>query len=144
THPVLVVQAVGGWTGEQLRQVDMEQVVAHLANLAMRTGCSALLSDQHGDVFLASMFRRHGIRLRSYSQSAQSKHDAVTILRHLMRDGQFHVAAEHERLKQDLLTYPRRIVGGGFRYGAPRAGHHWDYASALVIAAHSMVETDGA
>jgi hypothetical protein len=71
-------------------------------------------------------------------QTAPSKHDAVTLLRTLMRDRQLCITA-HAGMERDLRTYPRRVVGGGFRYGAARAGHHWDFASALIVLAHGLL-----
>lgn len=140
-RPVLYISRVFGWSGEELRQTTMDVVAAEIAGIAAGAGARTIVSDQHADVYLAALLARHGARLRSFHQTQRSKHEAVTFLRMLMRDRQL-VSVEHEGMKKDLETYPRRIVGGGFKYGERRAGHHWDYASALVILAHSFIETE--
>lgn len=139
--PLLAVHHVFGWTGEELRATSMDVVAAELATVARRFGADVIVSDRHGDVFIAALLSRHRIKLRSFTQTLASKHQAATYLRTLMRDGQL-ILPQHPQLRRDVETYPRRIVGGTYRYGGPpsRSGHHWDYASALMIAAHSMLE----
>jgi hypothetical protein len=100
-----------------------------------------VLSDRRADVYLAALLARHQLKLRSFTQTAQSKHEAVVLIRLLMRNKQIAIA-DHPLARRDLETYPRRIVGGGFRYGERRSGqkHHWDYASLLVTLAHSLLD----
>lgn len=137
TRPVLYISEIGGWTGEELRETTMDRVASELAWIARSHGAKIAFTDSFGDAFLAALLSQHGLRTRSFHQSQPSKHEAVMFLRSLMRDRQL-VICEHEGMRRDLLTYPRRITGSGFSYGTRRAGHHWDYASALVILAHSM------
>jgi hypothetical protein len=137
-QPALRISEAGGWTGEQLRATTMNVVAAELAAIARRVGADIAFSDLHAAPYLAALASQHGLRIRSFPQTQRSKHEAVTFLRTLMRDDQM-VIANHGRLRKDLETYPRRVVGGGFKYGEARRGHHWDYASALVILAHSFV-----
>lgn len=138
TSEMLWISSVTGWTAEQFRQLGVDRVVAEIASIAHAHDASMVVSDKHADVWLAAMLEKHQIYLNSFRQTAESKHEAATLLRALMRDGQLHIT-EHERMRRDLQTYPRRVVGGGFRYGAARAGHHWDYASALMLLAHSVL-----
>jgi len=141
-RPLLWVTRVGGWTGEELRQTTMDRVASELWGIASRAGAQSIFSDEHGGVFLAALVdvaSQARARFRHFKQTQTSKHEAVTYLRTLMRDRQI-LIAPHERMRRDLETYPRRIVGGGFKYGAARAGHHWDYASALVIMAHAFTQ----
>lgn len=142
-HPILTIFDAGGWTGEELRTTDMREVARELAHVHEQYGCDAALADQFGDVFLAALLADHGVRLRSFHLSNASKHEAVQLLRQLMRDRQLFIDTDHPQLRRDLLTYPRKVTGSGFKYGGgSKSGHHYDYASALVIAAHSMLDRD--
>jgi hypothetical protein len=143
-RPLLQIFQVGGWTGEELRQTPMNVVARELWRILTAAGADTIVSDKHGDVFLAGLISEISggrARFRSFNQTQTSKHEAVTYLRALMRDRQI-IIVEHDGMRRDLETYPRRIVGGGFKYGAPRAGHHWDHASSAVIMAHSFLERE--
>ncbi len=140
-RPLLRIAEAGGWTGEELRQTTMDKIVADLARIARDFGADTALSDRRGDVYLAALLSPHNIKLRSFTLTSDSKHEAVKMLRVLMRDRQLSIV-DHDGLRTDLRTYPRRISGGRFKYGEGRSGQkkHWDHAALLVTLAHSLLK----
>lgn len=141
---LLRIFAIGGWTGPELRETTMDKVSAQLATIARENGADTALSDRRGDVYLAALLSQHRIRLRSFTVTNNSKHEAVKLMRTLMRDRQVSIV-DHDGMHDDLRTYPRRISGGLFRYGEARSSQkkHWDHASLLVTLAHGMLEESG-
>jgi hypothetical protein len=119
----------------------MDKVVAGLAGIAREFGADTALSDRRGDVYLAALLSPYHIKLRSFTLTSDSKHEAVKMLRVLMRDRQLSIV-DHDGLRTDLRTYPRRISGGRFKYGEGRGGQkkHWDHAALLVTLAHSLLK----
>lgn len=140
-RPLLRIVEAGGWTGDELRQTTMDKVVADLARMAREFGADTALSDRRGDVYLAALLSPYRIKLRSFTLTSDSKHEAVKMLRVLMRDRQLSIV-DHDGMRADLRTYPRRISGGRFKYGEGRSGQkkHWDHASLLVTLAHSLLK----
>jgi hypothetical protein len=84
------------------------------------------------------------LRFRSFNHSAPSKHESVILLRSLMRDRQL-ACVDDAEMRRQLLTFPRRVVGGGFQYGGRRSGSrsHWDRVSALITLMHLLNEERG-
>ena len=88
TRPLLQIGYVGGIPGETVRAIGMEAVVEQIAAIAHRHGSDVVLSDQRGAPYLTAITSRHGLRFRSFDHSRDSKHEAVILLRSLMRDRQ--------------------------------------------------------
>jgi hypothetical protein len=140
-RPLLRISQLGGWTGEELRSTTMDRVAAELGRIAMAAGADTALSDRRGDVYLAALLSPHRLKLRSFTITNDSKHEAVKFIRTLMRDRQISII-DHDGMRTDLRTYPRRITGGRFKYGEARSNQkkHWDHASLLVTLAHSLIK----
>jgi hypothetical protein len=138
TKGLVHIERVIGYTGEQIRALGMDVVVQQIAETAKQYNCEFVFGDQYGAAFLAPLLKTHKVNLRWFAHSNPSKHEAVLTLRWLMREDRI-VICEHEQMKNDLENYPRRVSGSRFVYGFPQtAGHHNDYASAIVTLGHAL------
>jgi len=131
----LAVLEVGGWSGDELRGVTMNDVVRHIAHRAKILGISTIFSDQREEASLRSMFSDHVIKLVSYAWSETSKDDAVMRLRRLMRERKLYLPA-HEQLRRELSTMKARLMPNGrTKYET----NGLDFASALITLMHAAV-----
>lgn len=135
-RPLLNFFDVGGWRGTEVRELGMDAIVASLCALARRYD-TFILGDQRGAPYLTAMTSKHEVPFRSVTYSQESKHEAVTLLRSLMRDRMLRIV-EHEEMRRQVLRYRRRIIGSGFKYGVP--SERDDYACLLVTLAHLLNE----
>ena len=143
-RPLFEVFEVAGWNAETLRTTPMDRILAEVAEVVRSSGADTVLADGYGARFAAALLSQHGVSLRAFAPTNDSINEAVVLLRMLMRDRQLAIV-EHEQMQKDLLTFPRTISGGTFKFGKRRGGgkHHWDFASALVTMAHGFLEERG-
>ncbi len=133
TKRVVRVSPIFGFTGEQIRQAGTDEIVRRVAEEAKAHGCEFVFGDQYGAAFLGPLLRTYGVEFRWFNNTQPSKHESVITLRWLFRDGLFSFES-HERMQNDLETYPKKITGARFVYGhPPTRGHHNDYASAIIV-----------
>lgn len=137
---LLSIFRIGGWSGPELRMMPMDEVARELARIAHNSGATQAISDQRAAPYLAALLSVHRISLRSFAWSAPSKHEAVTLLRTMMRDRQIYITGD-ATMRQQLKKYPRRISGNGFVYGSPRVKD--DRAALLITLAHALLEERG-
>jgi hypothetical protein len=121
----------------------MTQIIRDLAHIVKSSGADTVLADGYGARFAAALLSAHRVKMRAFAPTNTTINDSVGLLRTLMRDGDL-ILTEHDQLRKDVLTYPRVISGGTFKFGKKRGGkHHYDYASALVTMAHGLLEEQG-
>jgi hypothetical protein len=136
--PLVLINQVFGFKGKEIREIGMDAVIKAIADEAKNAGCSYVFGDQYGAAFLIPLLRRHGVAMRRFAHSTNSKHEAVLTIRWLMRDRMLQIT-DHSAMQADLVGYPRRIAGGKILYGhTPKTGHHYDHASSIITMAHAL------
>ncbi len=131
----LVVDEVDGWDGDELRGVEMDEIVERISARAKDWGANEVFGDQREEASLRALFANEGVRFTSYAWTEQSKDDAVMRLRRLMREGML-CLVEHPTLRRELTTMKARLLPSGrTRYET----NGLDFASALITLAHGIV-----
>jgi hypothetical protein len=131
---VLRVHEVFGWHKEDFRKVTTAQIVANIAERCAARKIRVIYADMFEATGLAGLFAQHQIRYRAYHWSAQSKEDAIALLRTYVRDKTLSLP-RHDALLNQLLSI-RAIpqAGGTFRYTTGGK----DYAAALISILHAL------
>lgn len=121
-------------SGAFLRSVTAAQIVTRIVTLARKHKAIAVHGDQRDAWMLKSEFARHGVAFMEHTWTAQSKPDAVEIVRRWLREGALSLP-EHETMQKELLAFEERInAAGNFSFGARGNGHD-DFVALLLTAA---------
>ncbi len=129
SRPVLWVRHLDGFEGPQIRELGMDRITAHIADVARAHGARQIVGDDRGGGYLDGYFaktnRPHSNQLRVEYRSVpygNLKHKGVMLLRQWARDRQIVVSPTDTpgamKLRTQALRY-RRITtpGGSFTYG---------------------------
>jgi hypothetical protein len=134
--PVLSIYHLACWEGPRVRELGMKRVVEEIATTLKKNGIDLLFSDQRGAPYLGALLSDRQIRFRSFAMTAQNKHEAVTLMRTLMRDGNLTITPDspHSATFKKQLTQYRRITlaGGGYKYTGGTRSAVDDWAAGLV------------
>ena len=143
----LVIREVDGWDGEQLRHVEMDDLVATIAKRARFWGCKTVFGDQREEASLRSLFAKHKLVFKSYAWTEKSKDAAVMMLRRLKRERKLVICSEQPTPTPSKAPVLRRQLAGMKAHLTPSGRTHYatnglDYASALITLAHAGLEGD--
>ncbi|HVU05228.1 MAG TPA: hypothetical protein VHE30_25945 [Polyangiaceae bacterium] len=128
----LVVDDVGGWDGAH---VTFETVIEEIAARATRFGTRVVFSDHFEQGGAAALYRAQRLVLQVVPWSETSKHEAMTLLRTLMRTRKVFLP-DHKVMRSELLGLKARLAPSGRTHYATGG---LDYASALITLAHAIV-----
>lgn len=130
----LVFSRVGGFEGKFWEQMSGDAVIAAVADTMRAAGVSRVYGDQREALMVGAGFRRNHLRFEEIPWTAPTKERAVGLVRRWLADGLL-VLPEHDRLRDELLSFEERVTAsGGFTFGARGTGHD-DYVALLLTAA---------
>jgi hypothetical protein len=130
----LAIAEVNGIEDAVLTGIKMGEVVAQIAVRAKEWGTDVVFGDQREEAGLQELFAQHGISLVTIAWTDTSKHDAFTLLRRLMKDGQLSFA-DHDKLKQQAIACKLQLMPSGRNKYATNG---LDYLSAVVTLMHAV------
>jgi hypothetical protein len=135
TASELVITAVRGFEGAELRDVSMRDVVRTIAGRAHSLGVRVIYGDQREDASLLAMFAEEGVTFDPIPWTDVSKDDAFQALRRLMRERKLLLPNDERLLRQCRSVKARLLPSGRTKYET----NGKDYLSALVTLAHRVV-----
>lgn len=130
----LIFDKIGGFEGGFWSHMSGEQVVATVADQFKQMRVRRVFGDQREALMIGAGFRRHGLQFTEIPWTAPTKERSVGLLRRWLADGLL-CLPEHEKLRDELLTFEERATAAGsFTFGARGTGHD-DYVALLLTAA---------
>lgn len=135
TGPILRIAEVGGWEGENMREIGVEGIVRQLSARLHSWGCATLFADDFESAGLTGLFRQQGINYQPYAWTEDSKRDAIGgTLKRMVRSRGISIVP-HAELYRELLSI-REVPRPRERWGYETGG--LDYASALIAIMHAL------
>jgi len=125
---------VDAFAGAALRDLDMGDVVEHIAATARRNGARRVFGDQREAAALTSLFRKQGVRFTDFAWSASSKDRAVQLLRRLLREKKLILPA-HVELRSEMVELQARLQPSGLIQYATNGR---DFVALLLTLAHAI------
>lgn len=130
----VVQDVMKGWGRSRGATVDLEGVVAQIAEVCGRYGVRTVRGDRYAGQWVRQAFEGRGLR---YEESA-AKAQAYLDIEPFFAQGRLEVL-DHPILLRELKTLERRPQAGGrVIVDHPRGGHD-DYANALALAAADVM-----
>ncbi len=134
----LLVEHIEGWEADAIGpDTDYDTICSSVTALATRFQTGEVYGDQCEQTSIKGLLGRRNKHYIPIPWTRQSKHDAITLLRRLMRTGRLLIFVEHDKLKKELLECKaEKTPSGDTRYET----NGLDYLSALISAAHAVNE----
>lgn len=133
--PYLRISEIGGIEGGFQGQITGEQIAEQIARLARKHKIKRVNSDQREALFLESELRKKRLRFHSHTWTAQSKQQAVTLVRRWLSSGVLSIEP-HEPMRRELLGFEEVVSPAGMLTFGARGGHHDDFVALLITLAH--------
>jgi hypothetical protein len=134
----LLVEHIQGWEVEHITpDVDYDTICSSVKALADEFQTGEVYGDQLEQGSLKGLLGRRNKHYEVLPWTRQSKHDAITLLRRLMRTGKLLIFEDHPKLKKEMLECKaEKTPSGDTRYET----NGLDYLSALITTAHAINE----
>lgn len=130
----LVIGEVDGIEDAVLANIKMGEVVERIAARARAWGTDVVFGDQREEAGLDTLFSQHGITFVPYAWTDTSKHDAFTLLRRILKDGQLSLC-EHDKLLQQAKGCKLHLMPSGRNKYATNG---LDYLSTIITLMHAV------
>lgn len=134
----LLVEQITGWEAASITpDVDYDAICDGLKAYADRFATGEVYGDQCEQASLTGLLGRRNKQYVVFPWSSESKHQAVTLLRRLMRTGKLLIFEDHVQLRKEIKECKaEKTPSGNTRYET----NGLDYLSALITAAHAINE----
>jgi hypothetical protein len=138
-----------GWAKPRGVTVNLEAIVADIAAIATRYGCTQIHGDRYSAQWVREAFRRQGlayvdaaIRKRNAAEASYFDRSAAYLeVEPLFAQGRI-ALLDHPRLARELKLLERRPRSGGKTIVDHPTGQHDDHANALALAAALVAAQD--
>lgn len=135
----LLVEEIGGWEVQDIGRdgIDYDTICDSLKASADAFGTGQVFGDQLSQGSLTGLLGRRNKEFMVMRWTSESKHDAITLLRRLMRTGKLLIKEDHVLLRKQIKECKaEKTPSGQTRYET----NGLDYLSALITAAHAINE----
>jgi hypothetical protein len=133
---------IGAVVGEFWEQTSGEDIVRHLADLALANDIREVHSDQREAYMLSSAFARHGLNFTSHAWTNANKVESVERLRRALKDGTI-VVESNDAMRRELAAFEERFLPSGAVTFAGR-GAHDDYVALAITSVLALAGNESA
>jgi hypothetical protein len=131
---VLLVDEVGSFRPDEIRELGIEVVIGVLAEKARRAGAFQVFGDQRESMLMRPAFRRAGLVFREMTWTSASKPRAVARLRRWLLEGKL-ALPPHAQLRREMHVFEERIgPDGQITFGGAHTGDHLAALLTLALA----------
>lgn len=128
----VVQDLLKGWRGSRTHVMDLESIVAEIAEILKPYGLRRVGGDAYGGGWCSQAFPRHGLE---YVVSSLDKSQAYLACEPLFAEGRIELL-DHEVLIRELKNLEKRPKPGGkITVDHPKGSFHDDHANSLCLAA---------
>jgi hypothetical protein len=129
----LVIDEVHGFDDMSLRSLTLDTVVDEISMRCRQLDIKTVWGDQREEAGLETLFRQQRLVFESFAWTNQSKHEAFTFLRRLLRDRRVQLV-EHAQLRTQMRQCKARLAPSGMTVYETNG---LDYLSTLITLLHA-------
>lgn len=132
----VVQDVMRGWRSSRRATVDLESIVAEIANILRAYHCQKVRGDRYAAAWVKQAFERHSMTLED---PGGDRSDAYLAIEPFFAQGRIEIL-DHPQLGRELRNLERRPRPGGKTVvdHPARGGHFDDHANSLALACLSL------